>query len=76
MNTEENFNQYKTTESAAIEIAQQLSSQDAKIENCEIALLVAIFEMHKSKGTDPETVRKIIMGHLETIAPFYEQINN
>lgn len=36
----------------------------------ELALLVAIFELHK--GTLPgATVSSIVQGHLKTLAPFY-----
>ena len=36
----------------------------------ELALLVAIFELHKRK-IPPETVGAIVQGHLKTLLPFY-----
>ena len=72
MKSEENFNQYKKTESLALEIANQLIQQDVKLENVEIALLVAVYDLHQKRGIAVETTRKIILGHLDTITPFYQ----
>lgn len=72
MKADENFNKYKKTESLALDIANKLMEQDAKLENVEIALLVAVYHLHQKRGIAVETTRKIILGHLETITPFYE----
>ena len=36
----------------------------------ELALLVAIFELHKDE-MPAEAVSKIVLGHLETVEPYY-----
>jgi hypothetical protein len=36
----------------------------------ELALLVAIFELHKGE-MPAEAVSKIVLGHLETVEPYY-----
>jgi len=68
--TEENFQDYKKAEKKALEIVAEMKSASAKKNDIELALLVAIFELHK--GTlPPETVGGIVQGHLKQIIPFY-----
>jgi hypothetical protein len=68
--TEENFQDYKKAEKKALEILAEMKSASAKKNDIELALLVAIFELHK--GTlPPETVGGIVQGHLKQIIPFY-----
>jgi hypothetical protein len=68
--TEENFNDYKRAEKKALEILAAMKATSAKKVDIELALLVAIFELHK--GTIPAaTVGAIVQGHLKQILPFY-----
>ncbi len=68
---EKNFEDYKKAESKALEILNEMRKASAKKVDIELALLVAVIELHK--GTLPvRTVAKIIEGHLATLIPFYE----
>ena len=68
--TEENFNDYKKAEAKALELLAEMKATSAKKVDIELALLVAVFELHK--GTIPaETIARIVQGHLETVVPFY-----
>ena len=65
---EQNFNEYKKTEKKALEILAELKATSPK--KGDIALLVAIFELHK--GTlSAETIGAIVQGHLKEIVPHY-----
>lgn len=68
--TEQNFLDYKQAERKALEIVAAMKATTPKRTDIELALLVAIFELHK--GSVPaETVGAIIQGHLKTLLPFY-----
>jgi len=68
--TEENFQAYKHAEKKALEIVAQMKSVNVKKTDIELALLVAVFELHK--GTlPPEAIGAIVQGHLKQIIPFY-----
>jgi hypothetical protein len=67
---EENFKYYKKVELKALEIAAEMKATTPKKMDVELALLVAIFELHK--GTMPaESIGKIVQGHLDQIVPYY-----
>ncbi len=67
---EENFQTYKQAEKKALEIVAEMKSVNVKKTDIELALLVAVFELHK--GTmPPETIGAIVQGHLKQIIPFY-----
>ncbi len=68
--TEENFQDYKKAEKKALEIVEQMKTANAKKTDIELALLVAIFELHKG-SLPPQTVGAIVQGHLKQIIPFY-----
>ena len=68
---EQNFEDYKKAEARALEILEEMKSSSARKVDIELALLVAIFELHKST-IPPETVGQIIQTHLETIVPHYQ----
>lgn len=68
--TEQNFKDYKKAETKALEILNEMRAVNAKSVDIELALLVAVFELHKGR-IPAETVAKIIHGHLETLIPFY-----
>jgi len=68
--TEENFKYYKKAESKALEILAEMKATTPKKMDIELALLVAIFELHKGE-MPAESIRKIVQGHLETVEPYY-----
>ncbi len=68
--TEQNFNDYKRAEKKALEILAAMKAASPKKVDIELALLVAIFELHK--GLLPaETIGAVVQGHLKQIIPFY-----
>lgn len=68
--TEQNFNDYKQAEKKALEILATMKAATPKKVDIELALLVAIFELHK--GTMPaETIGAIVQGHLKQLLPHY-----
>ena len=67
---QENFKYYKKAESKALEILAEMKAATPKKMEIELALLVAIFELHKGE-IPAEAVNKIVLGHLETIEPYY-----
>lgn len=69
--TEENFKDYKQAETKALELMRAMQAVSPKKNDIELALLVAIFELHQ--GTLPaSTVGAIVQGHLKQIIPHYE----
>jgi len=69
---EQNFADYKHAESKALEIVAAMKATSPRKPDIEVAMLVALFELHKG-STAPTTVGKIIQSHLETLVPFYAQ---
>ena len=72
------FEQYKSAETKALEILREMEKTGAASTDIELALLVAIFELHK-KTVPPETIGNIIRGHLKTLEPYYsgfDPVNN
>ena len=68
--TEQNFIDYKRAEKKALEILGEMKSVTPKKVDIELALLVAIFELHK--GSMPaETIGAIIQGHIKQLLPHY-----
>lgn len=68
--TEENFKYYKKAETKALEILAEMKATTPKKMDIELALLVAIFELHKGE-MPAEAIGKIIQGHLDEIVPYY-----
>lgn len=68
--SEENFNDYKKAERKALEILAEMKTVSAKKTDIELALLVAIFELHKGE-LPAATTAKIINGHLAQVVPHY-----
>lgn len=67
---EENFNDYKRAEKRALEILTEMKATTPKKVDIELALLVAIFELHK--GSLPAGhIAAIIQGHLQPLVAFY-----
>lgn len=67
---EENFRDYKKAEQKAIEIIRDMKSVSAKKTDIELALVVAIFELHKGELPAGQ-VAAIVHDHLKSLAPFY-----
>ncbi|MDP4644434.1 MAG: hypothetical protein NWS71_08340 [Opitutales bacterium] len=67
---EENFKYYKKAENKALEILAEMKAATPKKMDIELALLVAIFELHKGE-MPAEAISKIVQGHLETVEPYY-----
>jgi response regulator RpfG family c-di-GMP phosphodiesterase len=68
--TDQNFNDYKKAEKKALEILAAMKATTPKKVDIEVALLVAIFELHK--GSLPaEAIAGIVKGHLAAIIPCY-----
>ncbi len=72
MSSEDAFNQYKETEKLALRIASDLQTSGAKTEDIEIALITAIFVMHKGKLL-PHRIANIIKGHADTLVSYFPQ---
>lgn len=68
--TDQNFLDYKKAEKKALEIMAAMKATSPKTADIELALLVAIFELHK--GSLPAaTVGAIVQGHLKQLLPYY-----
>ena len=65
-----NFQDYKKAEKKALELLAAMKTASPRKTDIELALLVAIFELHKGQ-ISPETVGAIVQGHLKTLLPFY-----
>ena len=69
---EENFNDYKRAEKKALELLAAMKAATPKKVDIELALLVAIFELHK--GSVPaDKIAAIVQGHLKQLVPFYRE---
>ena len=68
--TEENFNDYKKAERKALEILAAMKAASPNKVDIELALLVAIFELHKD-SVPATTVAAIVQGHLKQLIPYY-----
>lgn len=68
--TEQNFEDYKRAEKKALAIVAEMKTANAKKTDIELALLVAIFELHKG-ALPPATIASVIQGHLKQLLPFY-----
>jgi len=66
----EAFSDYKRAEKKALEILAAMKSVTPKKVDIELALLVAVFELHKGTASG-ETVGAIVQGHLKQLVPFY-----
>ncbi len=68
--SDHHFHDYKKAEKKALEILAAMKTATAKKVDIEVALLVAIFELHK--GSMPaDAISGIIKGHLTAIQPCY-----
>lgn len=69
---EENFKDYKIAEQKALEILQEMKAVSAKKVDIELALVVALFELHKGELPAGQTAA-IVHDHLKNLAPFYSE---
>ncbi len=67
---EENFNDYKRAERKALELLAEMKATSPKKVDIELALLVAIFELHKST-VPADKIAAIVQGHLKQLVPYY-----
>jgi response regulator RpfG family c-di-GMP phosphodiesterase len=68
--TDQNFLDYKKAERKALEIVTAMKATSPKKVDIELALLVAIFELHKG-AVPADTIGAIVQGHLKQIIPHY-----
>lgn len=68
--TDENFHDYKRAEKKALELLAEMKAVSAKKVDIELALLVAIFELHKDT-LPASTITAIVKGHLQQLSPHY-----
>lgn len=68
--TDQNFLDYKNAEKKALAILAEMKATSPKKVDIELALLVAIFELHKG-ALPAATIANIVQGHLKTLQPFY-----
>jgi hypothetical protein len=68
--TDENFHDYKKAERKALELLAAMKAASAKKVDIELALLVAIFELHKDT-LPASTITAIVQGHLKQLSPHY-----
>jgi hypothetical protein len=69
---EQNFEDYKRAEARALELLAEMRAVTPKKVDIELALLVAVFELHRGEQP-PEIIGGIVQKHLETIIPFYRE---
>ena len=65
-----NFLNYKRAEKQALEIVATMKSASANKVDIELALLVAVFELHKDT-VPAATIAAVIQGHLKQLVPHY-----
>ncbi len=68
---DQNFEDYKRAEAKALEIMRAMKAATPRTVDIELALLVAIFELHKAAGLPGPQVSKIVQGHLEVLSAHY-----
>lgn len=69
-----NFINYKQAEKKALEIVAAMKTASTNKVDIELALLVAVFELHKDTAP-AATVASIIQGHLKQLVPHYASKN-
>ena len=67
---DQNFLHYKQAEKKALEIVAAMKLASANKVDIELALLVAIFELHKETAP-AATIASVIQGHLKQLVPHY-----
>jgi response regulator RpfG family c-di-GMP phosphodiesterase len=67
---DQNFLNYKKAEKKALELLAEMKAASTNKVDIELALLVAIFELHKDTAP-AATISSIIQGHLKQLVPHY-----
>ena len=67
---DQNFLHYKQAEKKALEIVAAMKLASANKVDIELALLVAIFQLHKDT-VPAATIAAVIQGHLKQLVPHY-----
>jgi len=67
---EENFNDYKRAEKKALEILAAMKAVTPRKVDIELALLVAIFELHRG-ALPSEQIGAVVQGHLKVLVQHY-----
>lgn len=70
----EAFGRYKEVEQKALEIVKELKTVSSNAVDIELALVVAVYELHKG-DLPPATISKIINEHCGEIQRFYDMMN-
>lgn len=68
--SDQNFLDYKRAEKKALGILAEMKAVTPKKVDIELALIVAMFELHKN-SLPAETVASIIQGHVKQLLPHY-----
>lgn len=69
---DKNFLNYKQAEKKALEIVAAMKSASPNKVDIELALLVAVFELHKNT-VPAATIAAVIQGHLKQLVPHYAE---
>lgn len=72
---EQNFEDYKKAEIKALQLLEEMKSVSPKKVDTELALLTAVFELHKGQ-VPAATIARIVQGHLETLVPYYQELES
>ena len=67
---DKNFLNYKLAEKKALEIVAAMKTASTNKVDIELALLVAVFELHK-ETVPSATIASVIQGHLKQLVPHY-----
>ncbi len=67
---DQNFLNYKKAEKKALELLAEMKTASTNKVDVELALLVAVFELHKETAP-AATISAIIQGHLKQLVPHY-----
>ncbi|HEY8933283.1 MAG TPA: hypothetical protein VIM44_08230 [Rariglobus sp.] len=67
---DQNFINYKQAEKKALEIVAAMKTASTNKVDIELALLVAVFELHKDTAP-AATIASIVQGHLKQLVPHY-----
>lgn len=67
---DQNFLNYKKAEKKALEIVAAMKTASTSKVDIELALLVAVFELHKDI-VPAATIASVIQGHLKQLVPHY-----
>lgn len=70
---DQNFKDYKRAEEKALQIVAEMQSVNAKSTDIELALLVAVFVLHKD-SLPAIQIGSIVNAHVQQLIPFYQAL--